>query len=128
MAITCWVRMLKKSVEGKFPGRNVIIGRAAILTKPHQGRAACHYCGHCERGCTTHSYFSSPGSTLPAAAKTGRMTLQPNSVASHIIIDTNTGKAKGVAYIDQIKKTAHEVYGKVVVLCASTIESTRLLL
>src|SRR5689334_25128763 len=121
MAITCWVRMLKKSVEGKFPGRNVIIGRAAILTKPHQGRAACHWCGHCDRGCSTHSYYSSPGSTLPAAAKTGRMTLKPNSVVRELIVDTDTGKAKGVRIVNQLTKQDSEEYGKVVVLCASTL-------
>jgi choline dehydrogenase-like flavoprotein len=60
--------------------------------------------------------------------KTGRLTLRPDAVASHIIVDVNTGKAKGVAFIDRVTKKAHEAFGKVVVLCASTIESTRLLL
>jgi choline dehydrogenase-like flavoprotein len=128
MAMTCGERILKKAVESKFPGRNVIIGRAAILTKAHQGRAACHYCGHCDRGCTTHSYYSSPGSTLPAAAKTGRMTLRPNAVVREILIDPNTGKARGVRVVDQITKRDDEEYAKVVVLCASSLESTRILL
>jgi choline dehydrogenase-like flavoprotein len=128
MAMTCGERILKKSVESKFPERKVIIGRAAILTKNHQGRAACHYCGHCDRGCTTHSYYSSPGSTLPAAAKTGRMTLRPNAVARELIVDPNTGKASGVRVVNQITKRDYEEYGKVVVLCASTLESTRILL
>src|SRR5215470_1043419 len=114
--------------EGKFPGRNVIIGRAAILTRNHQGRAACHYCGHCDRGCATHSYYSSPGSTLPAAAKTGRMTLRPNAVVREILVDPNTGKAGGVRVVNQITKQDYEEYGKVIVLCASTLESTRILL
>jgi choline dehydrogenase-like flavoprotein len=127
MKLTCGEWALKRAVEGRWKDRRVMIGRAAILTRPHNGRAACHYCGHCDRGCTTSSYFSSPGSTLPAAAKTGRLTLRPNAVASHVIIDTNTGKAKGVAFIDQMSKRGYEVFGKVVVLCASTIESTRLL-
>jgi choline dehydrogenase-like flavoprotein len=120
--------MLKKSVESRWSDRRVTIGRAAILTQPHQGRAACHYCGHCDRGCDTHSYFSSVGSTLPAAAKTGRMTLRPNSIAREIIVDTNTGKAKGVRIINQVTKQEEEVFGKAIVLCASTLESTRLLL
>jgi choline dehydrogenase-like flavoprotein len=128
MALTCSENMLRQAVEKNWHDRRVIIGRVAMLTKAHNGRAACHYCGHCERGCDTHSYFSSPGSTLPAAAKTGRLTLRPNSVASHLIIDTNTGQAKGVAFIDQNTKKAQEVFAKVVMLCASTIESTRLLL
>ncbi len=128
MAMTCGERMLKRAVESKFSGRNVIIGRAAILTKPHQGRAACHYCGHCDRGCSTHSYYSSPGSTLPAAAKTGRMTLRPNAVVREIIVDANTGKARGVHVVNQITKRDYEEYGKVIVLCASSLESTRILL
>jgi choline dehydrogenase-like flavoprotein len=128
MAMTCGEKMLKKAVESRWKERNVIIGRAAILTKPHQGRAACHYCGHCDRGCDTHSYFSSNGSTLPAAAKTGRMTLRPNAVVREIIVDTNTGKAKGVRVVNQVTKRDYEEYGKVIVLCASTLESTRILL
>ncbi|MEW6208521.1 MAG: GMC family oxidoreductase [Acidobacteriota bacterium] len=128
MKMTCGERLLKKAVESKWTDRRAIIGRAAILTQNHNGRAKCHYCGHCERGCTTRSYFSSPASTLPAAAKTGRLTLRPNAVASHIIVDTNTGRAKGVAFIDRLTKRSHEVFGRVIVVCASTIESTRLLL
>jgi choline dehydrogenase-like flavoprotein len=128
MNMTCGERLLKKAVESNWKDRRVIIGRAAILTKYHQGRAACHYCGHCDRGCTTNSYFSSPGSTLPAAAKTGRMTLRPNSVVREILVDTNTGKAKGVRVIDQRTKRDYEFESKVVVLCASTLESTRILL
>ncbi len=128
MAMTCGERMLKRAVESKFTGRKVIIGRAAILTKAHQGRAACHFCGHCDRGCSTRSYYSSPGSTLPAAAKTGLMTLRPNAVVREIIVDPNTGKASGVRVVNQITKRDYEEYGKVIVLCASTLESTRLLL
>jgi choline dehydrogenase-like flavoprotein len=128
MAMTCGERVLKKAVESRWKDRKVIIGRAAILTKPHQGRAACHYCGHCDRGCDTHSYFSSNGSTLPAAARTGRMTLRPNAIVREIIVDTKTGKAKGVRVVNQLTKQDYEEYGKVIVLCASTLESTRILL
>lgn len=128
MAMTCGEHMLKKAVESRWSDRRVTIGRAAILTKPHQGRAACHYCGHCDRGCDTHSYFSSVGSTLPAAAKTGRMTLRPNAIVREILIDTNTGKARGVRIIDQVTKKDEEILGRTVVLCASSLESTRILL
>lgn len=128
MALTCGEHMLKKAVESKFEHRKVIIGRVAILTRNHQGRPACHYCGHCDRGCATASYYSSPGSTLPAAAKTGRMTLRPNSVVREILVDANTGKAKGVRVINQITKKDSEEFAKVVVLCASSLESTRILL
>jgi choline dehydrogenase-like flavoprotein len=128
MAMTCAERALKKAVEKNWPQRKVIMGRVAMLTKAHNGRAACHYCGHCERGCSTNSMFNTPGSTLPAAMKTKRLTLRTNSVVSHLIIDTNTAKAKGVAFVDQKTKKTYEAFAKVVVLCASTIESTRILL
>ena len=128
MHMTCGEWLLKRAVEKKWTDRRVTIGRSAILTARLNGRAKCHFCGNCEHGCTTSSYFSSPGSTLPAAAKTGRMVLRPHSVVSHIIVDTDTGKAKGVGFIDEKTREAQEVFGKVVVLCASTVESTRLLL
>ncbi|HEU4386204.1 MAG TPA: GMC family oxidoreductase, partial [Blastocatellia bacterium] len=128
MKMTCGEWFLKRAVEKKWSSRRVTIGRSAILTQNHNGRARCHYCGHCKRGCMTGSYFSSPSATIPAAMKTGRLTLRPNAVASHVIVDPNTGKVRGVAIIDQITKKASEVFAKIVVLCASTIESTRLLL
>jgi choline dehydrogenase-like flavoprotein len=128
MSLTCGEQILKRSVESKFKGRNVIIGRAAISLNPIRGALQCHYCGHCDRGCETHSYFSSPGSTLPAAAKTGRLTLRPNAVVREVIIDTSSGKARGVRIVDQLTRRESEVFGKVVILCASTLESTRILL
>jgi choline dehydrogenase-like flavoprotein len=72
--------------------------------------------------------FAPPPSTVPAAQKTGRLTLRSNAIASHIMVDDNTGKAKGVAFIDRFTHKSDEVFAKVIVLCASTIESTRLLL
>jgi choline dehydrogenase-like flavoprotein len=128
MAMTCGERILKRAVESRWDDRKIIIGRAAILTRPHQGRAACHYCGHCDRGCDTHSYFSSVGSTLPAAARTGRLTLRPHSVVREIMVDTRSGKARGVRVVDQLTKREYEFSAKVIVLCASTLESTRILL
>ncbi|MCS7026055.1 MAG: GMC family oxidoreductase [Bryobacteraceae bacterium] len=125
MEMTCGELKLRKAVKEKF-GRTVTIGRAAVLTRNHNGRAACHYCGPCERGCITNSYFSSPFTTVADAAKTGRLTLITDAVCSHILM--KDGKAEGVAYIDRMSRQPREVRGKLVVLCASTLESTRLLL
>jgi choline dehydrogenase-like flavoprotein len=125
MELTCGETVLRNAVAKKF-GRLVTTGRAAILTRPHNGRAACHYCGPCEQGCSTFSYFSSPFTTVADAAKTGRLTLITDAIASHVI--TRDGKSQGVAYIDGVTRAAREVNAKVVVLCASTLESTRLLL
>jgi choline dehydrogenase-like flavoprotein len=108
--------------------RVMTIGRAAILTQNHNGRLACHYCGPCERGCITHSYFNSIGSTLPAARKTGNLTLRPNSVVAEVLYDPAKARVRGVRVIDANSMESKEFTAKVVFLCASAIESTRLLL
>ena len=96
MALTCGEEILKKAVADRF-GRTLTIGRAAVLTRALNGRPACHYCGPCGRGCRTGSYYSSPHSTLPAAAATGRLTLIPDAVASHVTTDAE-GRCTGVWY------------------------------
>jgi choline dehydrogenase-like flavoprotein len=129
MPFTCGEDQLRRGVEGKLgkAGRLVTIGRCAVLTAPLHGRPACHYCGPCHRGCTAGSYYSSPASTLPAAERTGRLTLVPNAVVSHLETGED-GRARSVAYVDRLTRAHREVFGKAVVLCASTLESTRILL
>ncbi|MBI3792651.1 MAG: GMC family oxidoreductase [Gemmatimonadetes bacterium] len=108
--------------------RLLTIGRTAMLTRPHNGRAACHYCGPCERGCSSHAYFNSIASTLPAAMKTKRLTLRPHSVVAEVLVDPATGRARGVRVIGAEDGKELEFTAKVVFLCASAIESVRLLL
>ena len=128
MELNCTERFVRSELAKHFGGERVLtIGRAAILTQDHHGRAACHYCGPCERGCITRSYFSSLNATLPAAEKTGRMTLRPFSVAHSVIFDAKTRRAAGVRVIDGQTKAAVEFRAKVVFLCASALESVRIL-
>ena len=126
MNLTCGEELLKKAIRDKF-GRTLTIGRCAILTQDLNGRPKCHYCGPCSRGCVTGSYYSSPSSSLPAAEATGRLTLIPNAVVSHIEVD-GAGKCRSVYYVDRITRQHRELFGCVVVLCASTLESTRIML
>jgi choline dehydrogenase-like flavoprotein len=113
----------------KFGGERVITNaRLAILTEDHGGRQKCHLCGHCARGCITLSYFSSINSTLPAARKTGRLTLRPFSVVHSVIYDPAKRRATGVRVIDANTKQMFEVNAKVIFLNASAMESTRILL
>ncbi|HEV8495329.1 MAG TPA: GMC family oxidoreductase, partial [Gemmatimonadaceae bacterium] len=129
MSMTCVEADARPKILKAFGGERVMtIGRAAILTKAHNGRLPCHYCGPCERGCVTHSYFNSLGSTLPAARKTGNLTLRPHSVVAEVLYDPKRGRARGVRVIDAQSMQEHEFTAKVVFLCASTIESVRLLL
>ena len=130
MPLTCGEELLKKGAAKT--GRPAITSRVAMLTgppKPHmRGRAKCHFCGHCGDGCDVGAMFNSVVSTLPVALATGRMKLRPNSVVRHLIIDNNTGKAKGVAFVDRLSRQEYEVFGRIVVIAASTLESTRILL
>ncbi len=129
MQMTVVEREAREKIMRSFGGERVLtIGRAAILTQNHNGRAACHYCGPCERGCVTHSYFNSIGSTLPAAQATGRLTLRPHSVVAEILLNRDTGRARGVRVIDAQTREETEFNTRIVFLCASTIESVRLLL
>ena len=129
MAINCVEEHMRDTLAQKYNGERMLtIGRAAVLTQNHNGRAACHYCGPCHRGCITRSYFSSVNATLPAAEKTGRMTLRPNSVVSRVIWDRKSGKVRGVEVVDAITRETFEFHARVVFLCASTMESARLLL
>src|SRR5260370_7661288 len=89
MEMTCVESELKNALPRNFDDRMLTIGRVAVLTRVHKGRAPCHYCGFCHRGCITGSYFSSISSTLPAAQKTGRLTMRPYSVVHSLIFDSN---------------------------------------
>jgi choline dehydrogenase-like flavoprotein len=128
MELTCVEQDMREALAKHFDDRMLTIGRTAILTRTHKGRAACHYCGVCHRGCITQSYFSSLNSTLPAAEKTGRLTIRPYSVVHSLIYDPKTRRVTGVRVIDGQSKTAMEFNSRVVFLCASTLESTRILL
>ena len=129
MALNCAEQLVKDAVARAWGRERVVtIGRCAVLTEAHNGRAACHYCGPCHRGCITRSYFSSVTSTLPAALATGRLTLRPYSVVHSILWDKRRGRATGVRVVDGQTKRTIEFQGKIIFLCASTIESARILL
>ena len=108
-------------------GISIVAGRRAVLTRPHNGHAACHYCGACGRGCDVAAFFNSTDYLLEPAFKTGKLTIVDNAVAAHILVD-DKGAANGVQYFDRYTKEEHKVYAKRVVVAASCIDSTRLLL
>jgi len=129
MQLRCAEQLVRDRMRAKWGADRVLtIGRCAILTQDHNGRAACHYCGPCERGCITHSYFSSLGSTLPAARSTGNLTLRPDSVVHSVLFDESRDRATGVRVIDRLTLQSTEYRARIVFLCASALESTRILL
>ena len=132
MELNCVEEHLKTSIgESYDDGRLLTIGRTAHITegtKEGSGRMSCKYRNRCMRGCPFGAYFSSNSSTLPAAEKTGNLTLRPHSIVHEIIYDEKLGKATGVRVIDSETKDTIEYKAKVVFLCASAVASTFILL
>jgi len=128
MEMTCVETDFKNAIAKNFDDRILTIGRSAVLTRVHKGRAACHYCGVCHRGCITNSYFSSISSTLPAAQKTGKLTMRPYSVVHSLMFDAKSRRVGGVRVIDAQSKNTLEFKARIFFICGSTLESTRILL
>ena len=104
-----------------------IPSRLSILTRPHNGRAGCHFCGQCGRGCGVNANFSSPGVLIKPALDSGRLTLLTNAMAREVTVGRD-GLATGVSYVDKRDGADRHVAARVVVLAASALESARLLL
>ncbi|HLT90080.1 MAG TPA: GMC family oxidoreductase [Woeseiaceae bacterium] len=121
-------RHVKAAIETNFPGRTMTIGRVAVLTEPHNGRGACHYCGPCDRGCSVAAYFCSLTSTLPAAKATGLLTIRTDSVVERLDTDPRTGRIASVSVVDARTRERLRFSARVVFLCASTVGSTQILL
>lgn len=121
-------KAVKKSIADNFDDRVMTIGRVAVQTEAKNGRGACHYCGPCQRGCSVGAYFSSQSSTLPAAEKTGNLTLMADSVVEGLDYDSDKKRVSGVRVINAntMEKTTYSA--KLVFLCASTVGSTQILL
>jgi choline dehydrogenase-like flavoprotein len=112
---------------GKKLNIPVIPSRMAMLTQSVHGRAACHYCGQCGRGCRTASAFSSSQAMIFPAMKTGKLRIITGAMARELLVDDN-GKVKAVSYVDKATRTEKQIRCRVVVVAASACESARLLL
>jgi len=121
----CYELLVKKACDRL--GITCIPSRLSILTRPLNGRPACHYCGQCGRGCATNSNFSSTNVLILPALSTGRLEIRVNAMAREVTVDRE-GRANGVAYIDKTTGRDEFVRANIVVLAASACESARILL
>lgn len=133
MELTGVEKEFKAKLEASYPGRKLIIGRCAHLTAPqpqHEelGRIACQYRSLCERGCSYGAYFSSLSATLPAAERTGNLTIVTDAIVHSVVYDPKTGKASGVRVIDAKTKEGRTYEAKVIFLCASTLGTAQVML
>ncbi len=129
MELNCVEKELKKGIESKFPGRNLMVGRVAHLTNPTDeqkalGRGNCQFRNRCMRGCPYGAYFSTQSATLPAAMKTNNLTLINDKIVYQVIFDDVKGKAVGVKAIDQNTKEEVEYFAKIIFLNASAVNSS----
>ncbi len=133
MEMYCVEKEVRKRIEKNFPGRNMTIGRTANLSKAAQaqigvGRASCQYRNKCALGCPYGAYFSTQSCTLPPAAKTGLLTLRPDSVVKELLYDQDKKQATGVRIVDSVTLENKEYYARVIFMCASTVGTTAILL
>jgi choline dehydrogenase-like flavoprotein len=129
MPLNCGEELIAGRLTSKFGGRRRIIpGRNANATKALPGRNACQYRDACWLGCPFGGYFSTQSSTLPAAQKTGKLTLKVWSIATEVLYDKNTKRATGVRVLDATTNQTTDYKAKIIFLCASTLNSAWLLM
>lgn len=119
---------LQKRIKEKFPERDLVMGRMAILTQDHNGRQRCHGRNLCHRGCIYGAPYSSNAAALPDAAKTGNLTIRPFAIVESLLYDRKKRKVTGVNIIDSETKETTQYFARVVFLNASTLGSTQILL
>jgi choline dehydrogenase-like flavoprotein len=129
MPLNCGEELIAGRLAKLFGGRRHIIpGRVANLTKGLPERSPCQYRDACWLGCPYGAYFSTQSSTLPAAVNTGRLTLKPFSIVSEVLYDRDRKRATGVRVLDAVTEQTTDYQAPVIFLCASTINSTWLLM
>ncbi|HEX6058554.1 MAG TPA: GMC family oxidoreductase [Gemmatimonadaceae bacterium] len=129
MPLNCGEEIVAGRLRTLFNGRRRIIpGRTANLTQQIGDRAPCQHRNACWLGCPYGAYFATQSSTLPAAVKTGRLTLQPFSIVTEVLYDKDRKRATGVRVLDAVSEQTTDYQAKVVFLCASALNSTWLLM
>lgn len=125
MEMNCVEKDVAARVKEHYKGSRIVtMGRTANITQPLPGRTNCQYRNKCWLGCPFGAYFSTQSSTLPAAMKTGNLTLRPFSIVTRILYDKDTKKATGVEILDAETNKTIEYKAKVIFLCASAFNST----
>ncbi|MGK0306170.1 MAG: choline dehydrogenase-like flavoprotein [Gammaproteobacteria bacterium] len=131
MLLNCVEKDVSARITKAFKGsRHLISGRTANMTeaKPEEGRTSCQYRNKCWLGCPFGGFFSTQSSTLPAAVKTGNLTLRPFSIVKEILYDKNKKRATGVVVIDAQTNESFEFNSKIIFVNASSFNSAWLLM
>jgi choline dehydrogenase-like flavoprotein len=128
MEMNCVEKDLSKRLKQQFKSRDMIIGSTANITVPHEGRTNCQFRNKCSLGCPFGAYFSTQSATLPAAMKTGNLTLRPWSIVTKILYDKDKKKATGVEVLDGENNKTYTYNAKIIFVNASTLNSAWVLM
>jgi choline dehydrogenase-like flavoprotein len=129
MDMTCVEKDFSSRMKDLFKGsRHVIIGRTANITEPLEGRTNCQFRNKCWLGCPFGAYFSTQSSTLPAAMKTGNLTVRPWAIVTKILYDKDKKRATGVEVLDAETNKTYTYNAKIIFLNASTLNSAWVLM
>jgi len=126
-------REIKPGLERAFPQTRLTVGRVAHLTEPTEeqlslGRGSCQFRNQCQRGCSFGAYFSSIAATLPAAERTGNLTLISDTQVVRLAYDPETQKATGVETLNRKTGERKTFTARTIFLCASTLGTLQILL
>ena len=129
MEMNCLEKHVAERMRKEFSdGRRMIIGRTANHTQRVGDRGPCMYRNKCHEGCPFGGYFSSNSATIPAAMKTGNLTLRPFSIVTEVIYDKENKRAKSIRIIDAETMKTEEYFAKIIFLNASTLGTALILL
>ena len=124
MDLNCVEKDVAARIKTQYKGaRHLIIGRVANLTAPIPGRTQCQFRNRCWEGCPFGGYFSTQSSTLPAAMKTGNLTVRPDAIVTRLLYDKDSKKVKGVEVLDAVSNKTYVYHAKIVFLNASALNS-----
>jgi choline dehydrogenase-like flavoprotein len=123
--LRCGEHIMKKAAASV--GINTVPIRRAVLTQNHNGHTKCHYCGACGTGCDVGAFFNSSDYLIEPALATGKLNIINNAVAARVLVN-DQGLASGVQYFDRYTKEEHRIFGRRVIVAASCVDSTRILL
>lgn len=107
-------RLFRDRAALDFPERRVIVSRGL----GGNGRSA---------GSPPFA-LSNLGTTLRDALRTGRATVRTGAVAARVLMHPGGRRAAGVEYVDAASGRPHAARARLIFLCASTLETVRLLL
>ena len=129
MAMNCVEKEVSARLRRHYnDARRMIIGRTANITQPHEDRVNCQYRNKCWLGCPFGAYFSTQSSTLPAAMKTGNLTVRPFSIVTRLLYDRDRRRASGVEVLDAETNQTYNFNSKIVFVCASALNSNWVLM